>query len=298
MLDLLVRMLQVDFWARKFKGMNNVVILLYHSPQTNIFELHLEYLHRNYNFISLVQLVDAIHKKDWDSIPKNAIVITFDDGHISNYKLLELFKQYKIKPTIYLVSGIICTNNKFWWQEELGSVEKQPLKYLANKERLKVIEDNKIESQRINNSPVALTGAQIREMSPFVDFQSHTHNHPIITMLDEDELEVELKSPIKILRNHNLEVNHFAYPNGDYGIREIKYLKRCGYLSARTTDIGWNNISTDPFLLKVMGISDNASIPKLRLQISGIFGWVLHILISKNIFGRKKIISKGRYNGQ
>ena len=69
----------------------------------------------------------------------------------------------------------------------------------------------------------------------------------------------------------NKPIEHFAYPNGDYGEREIEYVKKCGYKSARTIDCGWNSINTDPFKLKVTGVQDDASINKLCAQISGFF---------------------------
>ena len=43
---------------------------------------------------------------------------------------------------------------------------------------------------------------------------------------------------------------HFAYPNGDYGSREIATLEAAGYKTARTCDIGWNDHKTDPYRLK------------------------------------------------
>lgn len=291
MLKLLTQIFQPDLIARKVKGKKNVIVLLYHSPEADTFEQHVEYLNQYYRFISLQDLVDAIRTKDWSNIPQNALVFTFDDGHISNYDLIPIFKQFKITPTIYLVSNVVGTNNKFWWQEELELDEKESLKLLSNKERLKIIKDRKSTNNNINDNPVALTRDQIIEMSAVVDFQSHTKNHPIVTMLDDDELEEELKSPLNKLKDFDLEVKHFAYPNGDYSTREVEYLKKVGYHSARTIDIGWNNKDTDLYRMKIMGISDNASIPKLRLQVSGLFGWIFHIRYSGNFIGKKEIIT-------
>jgi hypothetical protein len=72
----------------------------------------------------------------------------------------------------------------------------------------------------------------------------------------------------------NKKIEHFAYPNGDYSIREIKFLKECGYKSARTLDIGFNDINSNPFKLKAMGVEDDASINILCGQIIGLFGYI------------------------
>lgn len=292
MLDLFVRLFRPDFFARKFKGKNHAIILLYHSPEAEIFEQHVQYLIQYYNFISLQKLVDAICEREWSAIPPNALVFTFDDGHYLNYNLRATFKRYKITPTIYIVSGIVGTNRKFWWQEGLNPDEIESLMLLPNKERIKFVDNKKSLNNNACDLPSALTRLQIEEMSEIVDFQSHTTNHPIATMLDDEELDEELRTPIETLKEYGLEVKHFAYPNGDYASREIEYLKKIGYSSARTIDIGWNNKNSDPFRLKIMGISDDASIPKLKLQVSGIFGWIFHIIYSGNYIGKKKIITK------
>jgi peptidoglycan/xylan/chitin deacetylase (PgdA/CDA1 family) len=293
MLEFLTTVFNPDYVARTIKGKKNAIILLYHSPDPEVFEKHVNYLKQYYKFISLDKLVKAIKNKNWSSIPANALVFTFDDGHISNYRLKEIFIRYQINPTIYLCSGVIGTNSKFWWQE-FNAEEAQALKFLPNKQRLQLLGNVEKDGLAEEKEPSALTTSQIAEMSAYVDFQSHTRNHPIVTMLDKDELEDELNGPIEDMKAHNLNITHFAFPNGDYSSREIKYLAKCGYSSARTIDIGWNNLKTDLFKLKIQGVSDNASIPKLRLQISGLSGWIYHIIKSKNLKGKKKIISKNQ----
>ena len=64
-----------------------MVIISYHNPKPKIFKKHIEYLKKNYNFISLDKLVDAIHNKDWSAIPSKSLVITIDDGWKENYLL-------------------------------------------------------------------------------------------------------------------------------------------------------------------------------------------------------------------
>jgi len=113
-------------------------------------------------------------------------------------------------------------------------------------------------------------------MMPYVHYGNHTQFHTIVTNLEEEEFPAELnasQSDLEEIIPYRLD--HFAFPNGDYSEREIKYLKQNGFKSARTTRVGWNSMNSNPFALKIIGISDNATLPKLKFQLSGIFGFML-----------------------
>ena len=113
-------------------------------------------------------------------------------------------------------------------------------------------------------------------MLPYVHFGNHTQFHPIITNLEKEELPNALIASMNELK-HTIPytLDHFAYPNGDYSKREIDFLAKNGYQSARTIDVGWNSINTNPFTLKVTAITDDASNNKMRFQLSGLFGVLL-----------------------
>ncbi len=116
-------------------------------------------------------------------------------------------------------------------------------------------------------------------MKESVDFQSHSLFHPILTICSDDEYRRETfqsKKDIEALLGK--ECKHFSYPNGGYTEREIKFTKDAGYLSARTLDIGWNNLDTDLYRLNVMSISDDASLNLLIAQMSGITGYLRHLM--------------------
>src|SRR5437867_108497 len=83
-----------NLWAR-----SKVTILFYHDPAPDVFERHMACVARSYNFISLADLVTALHRRDWSAIPRMAVVVTFDDGHRGNYALLPVFRKHGIRPT-------------------------------------------------------------------------------------------------------------------------------------------------------------------------------------------------------
>lgn len=251
-----------------------VTILLYHNPRRDILEKHLRYLKKYFNFITLDLLIDSIYNKNWSTIPKNPIIITIDDGFKDNFELLSLFKKYGIKPTIYICSHIINTHRRFWFESE--GVDPHKFFYYDNDERLAELSDkNGFRPTKEYLTRQALNLAEIIEMSPYIDFQSHTKFHPILPKCSDEESFSEVKeSKERLTEMLNNKILHFSYPNGDYSIREIRQLKEVGYKSARTCDVGWNHMHSDPFRLKAMGIEDDACINEFISQLYGIAGFI------------------------
>jgi len=273
----IIRFFGMSFLIREILCRNKVTIIFYHNPEPSIFKRHIDYLSKRYNFIPLNKLVNAIYSRDWSDIPPKGLVVTIDDGHRGNYKLLKIFKTYCICPTIYICSHIINTNRKFWWATGFRNFQK--LKKYNNRSRLITLR-NKLGYEQQNEylTRQALNIKEIKEMLPYVDFQSHSRFHPILTTCTDKESKKEIKGSKNYLENLlNKEIKHYSYPNGDYADREIEYLKGCGYKSARTIDIGWNSINTNPYRLKAMGIEDNASINVLCGQINGFFGYLRYL---------------------
>ena len=113
---------------------------------------------------------------------------------------------------------------------------------------------------------------EIKEMLPYVDFQSHTKFHPILTKCSEQVSLDEIDSSKKFLQQLlNRPVQHFSYPNGAYTKREIYFLIKSGYASARTNDWGWNSVNSNPYRLKTIIIDENASLSKLSAQLTGCY---------------------------
>jgi len=250
---------------------NKSGILLYHEPAPEQLEKHLQFLTKHYNFITLDLLVEAISQKDWTKIPPKALVVTLDDGHQSNYLLLDIFKRYNVKPTIFICSKIVNTQRHFWWKNnypnhyELKSIpRKEMLEKLAKK--VGYFPEKNYEDRQ------ALSVEEIEQMKPFIDFQAHTCFHPILPLCEDQESNFEIKQ-CKVDLEQLLEqpIKHFAYPNGDYTQREMLYLREAGYLSARTVKFGWNTVETDPYQLNILSDSDDVSTDKLSAQITGLF---------------------------
>lgn len=114
----------------KSLGRNYVKILIFHSvndresgfikgtdvwTSSEKFEKYLKYIAKNYQVISLKDLVVALKRR---KIPKGTVVITFDDGFADNYHFAyPLLKHYKMPATMFLVTDCIENKRPIWIQE-------------------------------------------------------------------------------------------------------------------------------------------------------------------------------------
>jgi len=291
--------LNISKYLAKLLSHDKVTILIYHNPKPDVFSLHALYLYENYNFITLDAFLNAIENKSSKTLPKRALLVTFDDGHKGNIHLLDIFKKFKIHPTIYICTGIIGTSNLFWWQAVKSRDEINELKQFNNRDREHILNIHYnycplAESSDITSAALSLE--DINKMVGHVNFQSHTKFHPILTTLDESEKEREYLDSLNYLKNTiNPFAHSIAYPNGDYLESDFDYLKQLGYKSGRTTNPGWNSLRTNPYELRGIGISDDASLAKLQFQLTGIFSYLVNILTGGRISGKKKMIKPKQY---
>ncbi len=270
-----------------------VSIIAYHNPPREVVEKHLAYLSKRYTFITLNDLVTAIEAKDFSDIPSNAVVITIDDGYQRNAELVDAFRRYGVRPTIFICTQVVGTHRQFWFHAT-GIDSPGKYKALPTAERLKQLKAAcgfDPEADRTDQPRQALSLEEIHAMQDVVDFQSHTRTHPILPACSDDESRDE----IALARQETEAItsrpcNHFSYPNGDYLPRDRDLVEQAGYRSARTTDLGWNRVTTDPFLLKMVSVSDHDSVTEVAGQMTCLplylLWWAKRLITSK---GRKKV---------
>jgi len=278
-----IRYSGLPFIFREVFQKNKVTILFFHDIEPKVAEEVFRYLVSNYNVISLNNFFELYRRKE--KFPEKSLIITFDDGHQSNYDLVPLFKKYNIPATIFLCSGIINTNRHFWFKEALSkeahlSLTTEQLKKVPNSEKLQILKEIEFELEKEYESLQALSKKQICEMSPYVDFQSHTLFHPCLTQCDDSEAHNEIFISKRILeKEYSLVVNAIAYPNGDYSDRDIQLCMAAGYEFGLTTDFGFNTYNTDPFKLKRIYVYEkSSSINEIITHVSGVTDFIGHLL--------------------
>ncbi|SAK48424.1 polysaccharide deacetylase [Caballeronia catudaia] len=268
-----------DRALRQLLWRDRVAVLLYHDPRPDTLDDHLTYLKSFCDFVPLSQVASPGNGR-----PRAAI--TLDDGAVGNADLLPVFIKHNVRPTLFLCSQFVGRPTMHWWLHpaaKLAGIER--LKRLSNVERL--AELGKYGYQQAHEGEgTGLTTAQIETMRPFVDFQAHTRFHPILTRCDDRDCEEEIsvgKSELESMLG--TECEHFAYPNGNFTEREIRFVKAAGFKTARTCNLGWNDSRSDPYRLKTIVIDDDAAVWWFAAQLTGIPVFLRYLRHAHNFSG-------------
>lgn len=268
---LLLRLSGIPFLLRELFQRRRVSILCYHDPRPEDLEQHLSVLGRLYNFVALRQYL--AWRAGRAALPAKPLVVTFDDGHRGNYRLREVLVRHGVTATIFVCSGIVGTNERFWWQG-LPAGERERLKALPNAIRRDLI--RRRDTGRTNDARErkALSCREVRELGSLIDFQSHTRFHSILPQCVRAEALDEIRgSKAELEQKFGLDVYAFAYPNGDYTARDIEIARSAGYACALTMDGGYNGKHTDAYRLRRIAMADRAGRSELIVKASGF--WVV-----------------------
>lgn len=227
----------------------------FHSPyimHVSKFYEQMGWLYKNgYSSITIDDLLK-------NNISEKSVILTFDDGHISNYDLaFPILKEFNFTATFFVLLNSI--NNK---------------NFLSSSQLIEMQGNNmKIESHSL------------------------THSY-IITLSEKDiKKEVE-GSKQKLQDIIKTEVKHFSVPYGFYNRLLIQCLREAGYKSLVTENFGYYSYQNKPFyLLPRFTIKSNielnlfkniAARKKRRLVSMYLKEFVLNSM--KKILGYKKYI--------
>jgi peptidoglycan/xylan/chitin deacetylase (PgdA/CDA1 family) len=256
----LVRWSGLPFLLRETVQRTRTTILLYHEITSEELDLHLSVLCKRYNFIPLRQYVTALRSGRTSSLPPKSMVITLDDGLRSNYALLDVFREHHVTPTIFVCSGIVGTNRKFWTTAVDDRNEIERLKRVPDEGRLEALAPLGYTEAMLFPERSALSDAEIIEMRDIVDFQSHTVFHPILNQCSDERSRREIfESKQTLEHDFGFDIYALAFPNGDYSERDVGYVRDAGYQCALTVEAGLNDPNADPFRLRRLSISTEAS---------------------------------------
>ncbi len=219
-------------------------VLCYHiveapaAPRMHIdretFRQHLRYIEMTgYNVIPLRHLYEYV-TGERKSIPKNAVVITIDDGWRSTYtEAFPELEKRKFPFTVFVYPNIIGkTSNALSWSQIREMAEAG------------------------------------------VDIQSHALTHPFLTrrrhasMSDQkyaEFLQRELSESKRILEKETgKKVQFLAYPYGDFDDGVKKMAEKLGYTAALTCEFGRVRKGSDPLKMRRFVIDDQMDFAAFR----------------------------------
>ncbi len=134
------------------------------------------------------------HVTNGETLPSNPILITFDDGYLSNYLYAyPILKKLGIHATIFVITDrrgkALSSNPHFSWNQAKEMVD-----------------------------------------SGLIDIQSHTHSHQVSTSLTQQQLAYELVISKRLVELYTgKKCNVLAFPNGIAGERELLAAHAAGY---------------------------------------------------------------------
>lgn len=180
-----------------------------------VFEAQMCHMHEE-GFMS-VSLADYFQYRTMSEIPPKCFVVSFDDGHSSNYKLaFPVLKAYGFKGIFFVVAG---------WIDTPGYLTREQIRKMA------------------------LAGMEIGS-------HGLTHAYLPLLEKDEIEVELK-ESKRRLETIIDGPVSYFAYPGGHYTTEIVRLVEKCGYRGACSCLQGTNSYGTNPFLLKRIEIRKN-----------------------------------------
>ena len=257
---------ELEKWREEKKSIKVPILLYHHITEESFdenqaislispsdFRLHMTAIKANFTPISLRQYYEYVKCDDASlTIPKNPIIVTFDDGYLSNYEIAyPILKELEIPATIFVVTDTV------------GAIAGEG---------------------KVNNSHFSWEQAREMEKSGLIDIQSHTVNHiKVAASPFAEQVRQIRKSKYDIEKNLGHTCDMIAYPYGDYDESVKQVARYAGYnvqllVDDKTTEDAYDvNVPTD-------GVENLT-----RMTIAGSMGNVNVIEIIRRTISKKKI---------
>jgi peptidoglycan/xylan/chitin deacetylase (PgdA/CDA1 family) len=182
----------------------------------------------HFHTITLMQLYEAY--KYGTKLPSRPVVITFDDGHVSNYTIAyPILKKYGFVATEFMVTKAI---------NKPGFLSAQQLLEMQN--------------------------------SGVFAIECHTVSHPRLAKVPLSKVRYEIQQSKEILTKLlGRPVLFFCYPYGSYNAEVVNEVEKAGFLMAVTSHHGYANPVVDgPFTLRRMSVHEGLSLQKFAQWLS------------------------------
>lgn len=233
-----------------FYNFNNIskirpAILCYHSIADDNwtysvgpkeFERQIKHLKRNYNVVSLPEIIDKKNRK-----AGNLVAITFDDGYEDIYtNALPILKKYKVTGTVFIVG-----------------------------------DNDEVNRDELENNKKLLSIEQIKELYQLGwEIGFHTHSHANLLKLNEKQLREEIIQSKKTLEKKlGFGLRYFAYPGGLYSKNVSGIVKEAGFESAFTVDSGWVSHKGGSYQLTRVQLDNEISMKQFSAMFTPLGLW-------------------------
>jgi peptidoglycan/xylan/chitin deacetylase (PgdA/CDA1 family) len=252
-----------------------------------VFERQVAFLAARYRCVTMDQVVEAL--EGGRALPRNAAVITFDDGYRDNHEhAYPILRKHGVPAIFYVAAEPLDGGVPLWTSEirYLVHATNRPLlahpvtgaaldvgSPTAREAAIRALAVTLVQVPRAARQAalvelrqaaaadprplrrLMLTWAQVREMRRGgMQFGSHTVSHPLLPAMPADEARDEIAgSRAELAARLRDPILHFSYPNPGDGVHCTAAVRRlvadAGYTSAVTSGQGYVGRHDDRFAL-------------------------------------------------
>jgi peptidoglycan/xylan/chitin deacetylase (PgdA/CDA1 family) len=288
--------------AAGFIGLRNVV-----SATPQMFREHLDFLQASAH---LVSLDDVLAWREGGSLPKAAILITFDDGYRDNYThALPAIEERGIPAVFFVTTGFIGHGAWPWWDWIAEAFKTSflsfahlpllgPRAWSEDWQRERTIGDviaelKSLDAERAGqalaeyarvlgcNPGEAAPAGLLMSWDDLVNAQkrgiaigAHSVSHPILTRVSPHKAEREIVESKLTLENClQARVKAFAYPNGDFDPVHEDLVAAAGYDLAFACGGGLVSrraVRERPFAIRRICVTLKDDVPRLGMKLLGV----------------------------
>lgn len=271
------------------------------------FTAQMEWLTNNCNVIAPEELRA---RAAWGAPSRPHVLVTFDDGYRDYFDhVLPVLRRYGIRAMNFLCTRFNDDPGAMGWWDRLYLAVRRTTKprtrlpwadceftldeagrsafLRAAKDHIKlqperdkecltqsVLDTLAIQGDTLLAPRQTMSWDEVREAAEFTAYGGHTHNHLIMSRLDGETLDAEIRTcRERILAEIGSAPDTFAYPNGraiDFTDEAKSSLRRYGFSTAFSAIEGINGADTD--WMAVRRISGGMSVADLAWRLSRLWG--------------------------
>ena len=280
---------------------SSVLALNYHCVDPIVFRSHAKLLATRAQMVDPADINHAVSRVEAAGRPR--VVLTFDDGYANFvHQIHPILEQYGMEAIWFVPTAFLGSREVYWfdrvgvaikfaqsrqievadkvwplhrWGREFVASEVTKFMTTLTSDVLEAaVKDlliqtglpptDQLEARRI------ATEDEIRSVDGRgVCVASHSKTHRNLPALADDDLDDELRGSKQTLEALlDREVEHFAFPSGDYDDRVVARLHESGYRWGWTTDPGFVETADLPFRIPRVLIDDRASDAVLSAKMS------------------------------
>ena len=238
-------------------------------------------------------------------IERGSVLVTFDDGHRSVLEEgLPVLSDLAIPAALFVVTGLIGTDQPFWWNEvvdlvgkggridRVGAHDPDPvdgpadasalvrhLRSVPNAARLAAIDQLRLSASRpADRCPQLQPDDLVQFEAGGIAIGSHSVSHPCLDRCPEAEIREELvgsREHLESMLGH--PVVSLAYPNGNVDERVRRCAADAGYELAFRFDHRLQRAPiADPLMVSRVRVDSNSPMARFRLLVSGAHSAIHH----------------------